>query len=196
MSNRFSFEDFGRPIKPAEPVQTLKITEDDLTRATESAYQDGWDDCLAQVKVEEGRITEALGRRLAEIRVERAEILAEITAGTDLFLSEVLDKILPTVAQKSFGAKLRELLSATLAESLEPELTLHVSQDELAAVSDLISENDAFETVNVVADPNLGITQVLISHGKETVRFDLMAVLDELDATFAEQKIYSEAANG
>ncbi|MEM7487494.1 MAG: hypothetical protein AAF390_00055 [Pseudomonadota bacterium] len=181
----FQLEDFGsatRPVgTPVEPADTMAPSG-----AYEDGYNAGWDDALAQIEEERGRIGETLAERLSQIEQTREDAIGRTLSALEPMLHEVFDKILPRAAERGFLSLLLQEAEAMLSEA-DAGLTLLVAPEELPALDGLLaSRDDLSDVVTARAEPALALSQAILSWEGGQRRMDLQAVMSALDTAFEE----------
>ena len=127
--SRLSLEEFGDT--PPRDVETLTeaVPAVDTTEIYEKGYQAGWDDCLEGAKRDQTHIAEALGKRLSDAHLSvdhaRAEILAELKP----LMADIVQKLLPALAQNGFRQRLLDEVMALAQDVAQAEVEIRVSHE-------------------------------------------------------------------
>ncbi|WP_371156242.1 hypothetical protein [Jannaschia sp. 2305UL9-9] len=175
---RLSLEDFGRPkvLPPAVPPE-LSVGNDDF----DTAYNAGWDDAMAQVDEEQGRIGEKLADRLMVLERDQQSAVVSAIAALEPMLHEVFDKLLPRAAERAFIGVLLEELQTLLSDGAG-KLMLQVAPEETAPLARLVERAGLTpDQVTIRAEPALAISQALVRWDDQERRIDLEAVLAVMD---------------
>jgi flagellar assembly protein FliH len=200
-------EDFGTVASMSAPAAASPPPAEAPTpEATDydTAYNAGWDDAIAQVETEQGRIAAVLGERLAEIAETRSAALETALRTLEPVLADIFDKVLPHAVERTFLPLLLQEAEALARDESGP-LILHVAPEQAGALENLVAARpDLPVPVRVRAEPALSLSQALVSWERGERRMDLDAVLGALDdalqgfmTQFDTQNIdHKEAANG
>ncbi|MEM8824132.1 MAG: hypothetical protein AAGF30_11020 [Pseudomonadota bacterium] len=176
-------EDFGAP-SGQRTVPRGMAAESALPDAYDDAYNAGWDDALAQIEEERGRIGEKLADRLAEIGLTREEALSQALRALEPLLHDIFDKVLPNAAERGFLPMLLQEAEAVLQDA-KTGLVLMVAPEEVPALESLLaSRADLQAAVSVRAEPALSLSQALLSWDGGQRRLDLQGIMTALDSAF------------
>ncbi|UWQ18444.1 hypothetical protein [Jannaschia sp. M317] len=176
--SRLPLEDFGKPRPiPVPEIATMPVDTEEF----DAAYNAGWDDAMAQVDSEQGRIGEKLGDRLVTLERDQKAAISSAIAALEPMLHEVFDKLLPRAAERSFLAilldEIRDLMAAEAGK-----LLIQVAPEEAPELGRLLDRaNISPERVTVRAEPALALSQALVRWDDQERRIDLEAVLSALD---------------
>lgn len=178
--SRFALEDFGTLPRPHAPHQAAADAPASAQRFDEG-YNAGWDDAMARVEAEQGRVGERLAERLGQMEMgQRAANAAAVTA-LEPALREIFDTLLPRAAERAFLPLLLEEVGTVLAGDAG-RLAVHVAPEEEQAVQRLLARaGHAGQRVVVRAEPALSISQALLRWEGQERRVDLEGVLAALD---------------
>ncbi|PWJ17408.1 flagellar assembly protein FliH [Jannaschia seohaensis] len=176
-------EDFGRrPEGKKPPAAVSAPIEDAETDATyDRAYNAGWDDAMAQVDAEQGRLGDRLRDRLEALEIAQADAMRSSVSALEPVLHEIFDKLLPRAVERGFLGVLMEEVG-TLAADEAGRFTIQVAPEEAPRVTRLLARADlAPNRVTVRPEPALALSQALIRWEANERRIDLESVLGALD---------------
>ncbi|TFL18444.1 hypothetical protein [Jannaschia formosa] len=176
-----SLEDFGRRPAAAPAAKPAPAPAPAADHDYDTAYNAGWDDAMAQVDTEQGRIGERLGERLGELERDQREATQAAIGALEPLLHEIFDKLLPRAVERGFlGVLLEEI--GTLASDDAGRFAIQVAPEEAPRLTRLLARTDiAPDRVQVRGEPALAVSQALIRWEGEERRIDLEAVLTALD---------------
>ena len=182
--SRLSLEEFGAaPPKDVE-AKTEAAPAIDTTEIYETGYQAGWDDCLERTKHDQTHIAEALGKRLSDAHLTvdhaRSEILAELKP----LRADIVQKLLPALAQSGFRQRLLDEVVALAQDAAQAEIEIRVSHEELNAVTTLLEAHPDTPQVKLSADAALGLTQAHLKLGSTGRSIDILHVVDGIETAF------------
>ena len=204
--NAFALEDFGnvRPFtKPAPPAAEAPQAD-----RYEEGYNAGYDDAMAQVESEQGRLAETFAERLMGLDLDRRAAMGTALTALEPAMREIFDRLLPHAAERSFlPILMQEIRSAFEGDAVA--MTVLVAPEDHARLVRLLERADfGSERVTVRSEPALSINQALLRWEGQERRVDLEGVLTALDdaletflstmdrGTSAEDDTMKEAANG
>ncbi|MGB3407634.1 MAG: hypothetical protein WBA67_09075 [Jannaschia sp.] len=179
---RLPLEDFGKgPARAQRPA--LAVPPEEMATADfDTAYNAGWDDAMAQVDSEQGRIGEKLSDRLLTLEREQHEAITAAISALEPLLHEVFDKLLPRTAERAFLSVLLEEVRSVM-DAGAGHMTVQVAPEEAAPLARLMDRAGLTpDQVTVTAEPALALSQALIRWENQERRVDLEAVLSALDA--------------
>lgn len=172
-------EDFGPSIEPHPSARTARAPA--APDRYDEGYNAGWDDAMARVEAEQGRIGERLAERLDRMELDQRTANAGALTALEPTLREIFDTLLPRAAERAFLPLLLEEVGTVLAGDAG-QLVLHVAPEEEQAVRRLLDRaGHADGRVRVRAEPALSISQALIRWEGQERRVDLEGVLGALD---------------
>ncbi len=204
--NAFALEDFGnvRPFaRPAPPAAEAPRTD-----RYEEGYNAGYDDAMAQVEAEQGRLAETFAERLMGLDLDRRAAMGTALTALEPAMREIFDRLLPHAAERSFlPILMQEIRSAFEGDAVA--MTVLVAPEDHARLVRLLERADfGSERVTVRSEPALSINQALLRWEGQERRVDLEGVLTALDdaletflstmdrGTSAGDDTMKEAANG
>ena len=183
--SRLSLEEFGADAPNSHGASAAAPpAAPDTTAIYETGYQAGWDDCLEGAKRDQTHIAEALGKRLAEAGLSVDQARDDILCGLKPLLADIVQKLLPTVAQAGFRQQLVHEIMDLAQDTTQVEIEVRVSHDDLSAVTALLEEHPDIPQVQLSADPALGLTQAHIKLGSTGRSIDILHVVEGIETAF------------
>ena len=177
--SRFALEDFGPAPRARPPMAAAQAMA--ATDRFDEGYNAGWDDAMARVDAEQGRVGEGLAERLSQMEMGQRGANAAALAALEPALREIFDTLLPRAAERSFLPVLLEEVGAVLAGDAGA-LTVLVAPEEEQAVQRLLERaGHGGRRVAVRAEPTLSMAQALLRWEGQERRVDLEGVLAALD---------------
>ncbi|WP_299672852.1 ABC transporter ATP-binding protein [uncultured Roseobacter sp.] len=178
MSLSHRYRNFGGPKAPdpQEAEANIAVTEDQQLEAFEKGYQAGWDDAVKAQSDSTAKISAELGQNLQDMSFTYNEALSKLTLSLKPILTEIVDKLLPSIAQSTLGPKIVDQLMEMIKEQPHQPIEIVVSPVNIEAIQTLAAEKlkDPFE---VVGEPSLGDGQAYVRIGDTERSVDLEAVL-------------------
>ena len=207
--SRFALEDFGNVhpfAKPSAPVQP--VAEAPGPDRYEEGYNAGYDDAMAQVEAEQGRVAGTFAERLHGLDIDRRAAMGTALTALEPAMREIFDRLLPHAAERSFLPILMQEIRKVFEGDTATMTVLVAPEDNARLVRLLDRTGFDRERVAVRSDPVLSINQALLRWDGQERRVDLEGVLTALDdalemylstmdrGTSAEDDMIKEAANG
>ena len=172
-------EDFGRP-GPATPdpgggldwdkVEALKA------EAYESGYKAGWEDSGKQRDGDQARIAEDFARNLQDLSFTYHEAFSHVMKAMNPLLQQIVEAVLPAMAQQTLGARVVEQLLNMARTHGEQPATITVSPANLAAMESILEQEMPFP-VQVTEDSSMGEGQVELRFGQTEQEIEMDEVL-------------------
>jgi len=178
------FEDFGDITKPKSKPPSFKVeeVEDQKLESFEKGYQAGWDDAVKAQAEAKTHVSSELATSLQDASFEFHEVRSVLSTAVRDIMDEVLKTIMPTIAQASLGAHIREQVMSMTRDALDRSIDIVISPDAEDVVQTLI-DRDVEQPFRFVTDPLLSPTQVLLRVGAEEREINLHETLDEVSKT-------------
>lgn len=177
---RLSLEDFGKTGSPPPRASATPPPEVN-TAEFDTGYNAGWDDAMAQIDQEQGRLGEKLADRLLTLERDQQAAIASAITALEPMLHEVFDKLLPRAAERAFLAVLIEEIGTIMGKG-GGTLMLQVAPEECGALVRLLERAGISpDRVTVRAEPALALSQALVRWDDQERRIDLQAVLAAMD---------------
>ncbi|SIS51650.1 flagellar assembly protein FliH [Roseivivax lentus] len=146
----------------------------------DKGYRDGWEDAMAAVEKEGGRLHSDLSQNLRDLSFTYHEAYTHILAAMEPLLTQIATAILPAAFDDSLPRHLLDRLMEHARTSGETLVEIAVSPRELALVEPLVDSDLGFP-VTVVADGTLapGQADIRFSEDREE-RIDLTEMASEI----------------
>ncbi|WP_299818272.1 hypothetical protein [uncultured Jannaschia sp.] len=203
----FALEDFGDVYPFDKPVKP--VVEEPRPDRYEEGYNAGYDDAMAQVETEQGRVAEKFAERLHGLDLDRRAAMGTALTALEPALREIFDRLLPHAAERSFlPILMQEIRKAFDGEAAT--VTVLVAPEDNARLVRLLDRADIeSERVTVRSEPALSINQALLRWDGQERRVDLEGALTALDdaletylstmdrgTSAGDDDLMKEAANG
>ncbi|MCF6444664.1 hypothetical protein [Nereida sp. MMG025] len=180
MSKSFVFSNFGdittQPVSADADIQQTAATAD---TSYEDGYKAGWDDAVKKNLEDAQNLTTALSENLQHIAFDYHAARTAVLEGLNGAMTEVLQKVLPAIAQKSLGPQILDALGKLSNGHADLPFEILVNPNDESAVSRILPEV-AGMTVTLKTNPDLGPGQVLLATGSSEHQIDPQAVADEI----------------
>ena len=178
MSLSHRYRNFGEPTTPevTEEETSVVATEDQQLEAFEKGYQAGWDDAVKAQADSASKISAELGQNLQDMSFTYHEALSKLTLSLKPVLSEIVDKLLPAMAQQTLGPQVMDQLLELIKNQPHQPIEIVVAPTNVDAIQSLADDKleDPFE---IVAEPSLADGQAYVRVGDVERSVDLEAVL-------------------
>ena len=108
MSLSHRYRNFGGSKASAEPTSeaSSETNEDQQLQAFEKGYQAGWDDAVKAQADSIAKVSAEFGQNLQDMSFTYHEALSKLTLSIQPVLAEIIDKLLPSLAQKTLGPQI------------------------------------------------------------------------------------------
>ncbi|MCK0168246.1 hypothetical protein MWU52_11835 [Jannaschia sp. S6380] len=175
-----ALEDFaaGTAEVRASPAADVATRADDRY---DEGYNAGWEDAVARLTAEHGRIGEELGARLTTMGLDRQAAIASVLESLGPALRDIFDRLLPASAQRALLPIVMQDLRRILADTPGPA-EVFVAPEEAAALSALVERSGiGSDRARVLPEAALSLGQAQIRWPGGERRIDLEAALTALD---------------
>ncbi len=174
MSTTHLFQDFGtmQPAKVGKRSMSADELEDLKLQAFESGYQAGWEDALKAHSKSETHVSAELATSLQSASFEYHELRATLNASVQSIMAEVVETVLPLVAQASLGSHIRDYVVASARAALDRPIEIAVAPESEAAVRATLA-NDLPEAFDLVVDPTMSPNQAILRIGASEAEINL-----------------------
>lgn len=173
MARPFTLEEFelaGLPVAPH--VEPDSLSEQEKLDAFEQGYKAGWDDSSAAQRQDQSRITADLESTLKDLSFTFHEARTHVLQGVEPLVRELVEKVLPTVAQDGLPNMVADRLSTVFAELSDRPVVLSVSPTSRQAVEAALPSDPGFP-ITIKEEPTLGDGQVFLNLGASEELMDL-----------------------
>ncbi|MGZ2259710.1 FliH/SctL family protein [Roseobacter sp. A03A-229] len=199
MSLSHRYRNFGGPKVPdtQESNANVVVTEDQQLEAFEKGYQAGWDDAVKAQADSVAKISAEFGQNLQDMSFTYHEALSKLTLSLKPVMTEIVEKLLPAMAQQTLGPQIVDQLLEMIKDQPHQPIEIVVAPSNVEAIQD-IAEDKLKDPFEIVAEPSLAEGQAFVRIGEVERSVDLQAILsgvsDALTAFFHETE--QEKNNG
>lgn len=174
-------EDFGSTgLQPHRPLLSEEVLENERLDFFDKGYRAGWDDAIKAKADENANMSNELAQKLQDLSFTYHEVHTQVMSNLSPLFEEILEKILPTIAQDSLGAHIAEQLTALARDIGTATVQITVAPDSVGQVQQFVDEVDAELPMDVDGDPNLAAGQAEIRFGRREIVVDLAAVAAQI----------------
>lgn len=157
--------EFGASVAKNSVTLTDVTLEEKKLAAYEAGYQAGWDDS-ARANTDAGKQVSAdFSQNIRDLSMTHQDAYSALMADVKPLLSQIVDAVLPAVAQGTLGPRILELIESEMSSGSQRTLTLYAASDDCAFLQPLVDRLD--EGVDVVLQSD----RTLMS-GQVRLRFD------------------------
>ncbi len=177
MSISHLLEDFGTQSagRPSIAMTDVSLEEQRL-ESFEQGYKAGWDDALKAQNNTAVQISEEFARNLQDLSFTYREAYAHILKSMNPLLSQIVETVLPEMAQKTLGLRVIEQLQEMVKATGDTGIEVRVSCANQSAVASLLKQEFGFP-VAIKDDASLSDTQALLRFDETEKQIDLGEVL-------------------
>ncbi|MCV3269884.1 FliH/SctL family protein [Roseobacter sinensis] len=199
MSLSHRYRNFGGPKAPEakESDANVAVSEDQQLEAFEKGYQAGWDDAVKAQADSVTKISAEFGQNLQDMSFTYNEALSKLTLSLKPVLTEIVDKLLPDMAQRTLGPQIVDQLMDMIKQQPHQPIEIVVAPSNVETIQSL-AEDKLSEPFEIVTEPSLGDGQAFVRIGEVERSVDLEAILsgvrEALTAFFHETE--QETDNG
>lgn len=172
-------DDFSGPL--GETPKTRDVTEDDLEtqklEAFESGYKAGWDDSSQAMGETRTRISEEFSQNLQDLSFTYHEAYNHIISATAPLFKQIVDLLLPKIAQQTLGLHVAEQLQSIARKSATQDVQILISEENEHVLSWLLEQDFGFP-IELKVQTGLTNNQALIQFSKAETQIDLDEVVD------------------
>ncbi|MHA7850958.1 FliH/SctL family protein [Roseovarius sp.] len=180
MSMSDLFEDFG-PYLHGTPVSLTDISLEEVRlEAFETGYQAGWDDSVAAQKQDSRAVSVQLSQNLQDMSFTYEEARAEVIASLWPLLKQMVETVLPRVAQDRLPDIIAEEIEQMIRDGGDHAVELRAAPADIVALDSLGSDQWP-ERLKLVEDGGLAGGQVCIRLGEREREIDLNETLRKID---------------
>lgn len=161
------------PGQPAEPVAVPPGTEVEEHRleAYENGYQNGWDDALNAQASEQMTLRADLARNLQALNFTYQEARAHVVRSVTPLLQQVLDVILPDLAQKTLAHAIMETLAPMLEQAADAPVVVVLNPADRPALDEFLRQGPALP-IEIQEEPGLSESQAFLRIGENEMKID------------------------
>ena len=179
--------DFGTVDDSAEAQVAISdvALEEQRLDAFEKGYTAGWDDAIKAQADDKSRITQDFARNLGDLSFTYHEAYSHLTKALGPLLSQIVNKVLPKLAQATLGAHIVDQLTEMGLSEAEQTVEIVVAPDSAEALNAILTENAAMP-VRIVEEPTLAEGQVYMRFAASERELNMKDVLEGIqDAVHA-----------
>ena len=177
MSISHLLEDFGtKSVSRASIAMTDVSLEEQRLESFEQGYKAGWDDALKAQNNTAVQISEEFARNLQDLSFTYREAYAHILKSMNPLLSQIVETVLPEMAQQTLGLRVVEQLQEMVKATGDTGIEVRVSSANQSAVAGLLKQEFGFP-VAIEDDASLSDTQALLKFDETEKQIDLGEVL-------------------
>ena len=182
MAARLRLEVLETPRDPRDaPLLSVGELEEAKLTAFETGYSAGWEDAVAAQDGEMRCLADALGQCLADLTFTYAEAQTHVLRALEPLLSDMISKIMPSIAHATLGPIVLEHLRPVGEELARVGVEIVLDP----AVRPLVEPHLASAGVmplRIVEEPALSPGQVFLRFADRETRIDLAAVTEAIGA--------------
>ncbi|MGH1458101.1 MAG: ABC transporter ATP-binding protein [Paracoccaceae bacterium] len=177
MSISHLLEDFGTQSAGRSSIAMTDVSlEEQRLESFEQGYKAGWDDALKAQNNTAVQISEEFARNLQDLSFTYREAYAHILKSMNPLLSQIVETVLPEMAQKTLGLRVIEQLQEMVKATGDTGIEVRVSCANQSAVASLLKQEFGFP-VAIKDDASLSDTQALLKFDETEKQIDLGEVL-------------------
>lgn len=161
-------------------LDTLALEETKLA-SYEAGYAAGWEDAMAAQSDEQTQIRADLARNLQGLSFTYHEARDHVLRAIEPLLREVVDKLLPTLAQDVLSPTILDILLPLAEQMAEVPITLVISPSARPAIEPVL-EQAAGLPITVMEEPSLSEGQVYLRLGAIETQINLDRATKDISA--------------
>ncbi|MEP1613279.1 MAG: ABC transporter ATP-binding protein [Roseobacter sp.] len=181
MSVSHRYRNFGveKNTDNQEAEINSEALEDQKLEAFEAGYQAGWDDATKAQNDTQEKISAELGQNLLDLSFTYHEALSKLTMSLEPAMQQILEKLLPEIANKALGPHILEQISALMKQKIKGPVEIVVNPKNFNTVQAMVGDKSS-ESVVIVGEESLGEGQAFIRIGIEEQQIDLDSIVAEI----------------
>ncbi len=180
MSISHLLEDFGTQSAGRSSIAMTDVSlEEQRLESFEQGYKAGWDDALKAQNNTAVQISEEFARNLQDLSFTYREAYAHILKSMNPLLSQIVETVLPEMAQQTLGLRVIEQLQEMVKATGDTGIEVRVSSANQPAVAGLLKQEFGFP-VAITEDASLSETQALLKFDETEKQIDLGEVLSAI----------------
>lgn len=185
MSISHLFEDFGAYAK-GNPISLTDISlEEQRLEAFEKGYQAGWDDAVQAQSDDTRHVSAEFAQNMQDLSFTYHEAYAAVLDSFKPLLQQVVNVVLPHLAQQTLGLRLTDLLDQ-MARAHGPQTVELITAPANFAMARDLSETTSGLSLSVSEEPTLAEGQVYLRFGQTEQEIDLREVIEEIDRSVSD----------
>ncbi|WP_189367005.1 hypothetical protein [Tateyamaria omphalii] len=163
------------------PIEEI---EDQKLEAFEKGYQAGWEDAVAAQTETQSFVSSGLANSLQNASFEYHELRATLNASVEAIMNGVINVVLPTLAQASLGAHVRDEVTALTRKTLDRAIEVLVAPESEAAVRTAL-QDDLPGPFVLTTDKLLAPTQVVLRLDHDEAELHLDRAISDISEAVA-----------
>lgn len=177
MSISHLLEDFGSSSFQSQSGGTTEVLkEEQRLEAFEQGYKAGWDDANKAQSDSASQISTEFARNLQDLSFTYHEAFSHVMKAMNPLLQQIVEAVLPAMAQQTLGARVVEQLLNMARTHGEQPASITVSPANLAAMESILEQEMPFP-VQVTEDSSMGEGQVELRFGQTEQEIEMDEVL-------------------
>jgi flagellar assembly protein FliH len=168
--------------------QAAALTEENRLQAFEDGYSAGWADAAKAYTEDRTRADMTIAATFSDMAFTFQEAQGAMLRALEPFLVQIVNKVLPELAQQTLGLQVSQTLMAALADDMPHEAILSARPETIEAIRRALPDSLPMP-LRLVAAPELGEGQVYLRIGarEQELNLDdlLMRIRDAIAAFFA-----------
>lgn len=177
------YQDFGT-LTPAAPASAAPPPDEQSLKSFEDGYQAGWDDAIKAQADSHTAISAEFAQSLQEMSFTYHEALFKLTRAMQPFMTQLLDRLLPSIAKGALAAHVSEQLAELVQGQIDQPIEIVTSAGNQSALEALIPDGDPGPFA-LIFDPALGTGQAFVRIGNAERSIDLDGVIEGIETAMA-----------
>jgi len=179
MSISHLLEDFSA-LAEGDPVALTDVAlEEEKLAAFERGYQAGWDDSTKAATDDASHISADFAQNLQDLSFTFHEAQVAALKALKPLLDQMVEAVLPRLAQDSLGERVREILHDFLNAQESGKVTLLTAPANAPTLESLLNGEDHL-SVSVISEPGMAEGQVRLRLEDQEQEIDTKAVLSAI----------------
>lgn len=180
MAKPLELQTFDLPDPARLPADIRDADLAELKLASyEQGYGAGWNDALQAQSEDVARLRTDLGRRLCEMELSYRDARRHILTALEPLLRDMVNKVLPAVAQTALGPMVLEQLKPIAEELAATPVEIRTSPANLDLVGTLVNRGTNLP-LRIVAEATLTDGQAYVKLPGHAAKIDLDGVIGEI----------------
>jgi len=180
----------GSPYPPP-PVAMEEADEDVQLAAFENGYQAGWEDATKALQTGSDHAALDISQRLQDMSFTHREATTHLNAAMQPLISQIVNKMLPKIAQPIIGAQILEQIGQLIDHHAENAIEVAVAPENLDDLREMLAAQ-SIGPFTLVPDPKLkhGQAYLRVNQSEREINFDavLAGISEAFDAFYEQMK--------
>lgn len=190
MSISHLLEDFGASSFKSQSGGTTEVLkEEQRLEAFEQGYKAGWDDASKAQSDSASQISAEFARNLQDLSFTYHEAFSHVMKAMNPLLEQIVQAVLPAMAQQTLGAQVIEQLMTMARSQGEQPASITIGPENRAAMEAILEQEMPFP-VEVKEDPTMDEGRVELHFGQteqEIAMDEVLAGIGQAVAGFFQQ---------